>query len=95
MALQFFQNRRIFGNVNASSEKFRTFPVGKGKSFKFYRKVIELAPPPILYRCHNAPGFEDSFFAIQSKLLRPECLLKFYRISANFREYPSASIIQR
>ena len=42
MATQFFRNRQMFGNFDASSEDFWTFAVGKNKSFEFYRKVIEL-----------------------------------------------------
>ena len=41
----FFRNRYIFGNFNASSKHFRTFAVGKGKGFEFYRKIFELSPP--------------------------------------------------
>ena len=41
-ALQFFRNRRIFRNFNASSENFRTFAATKDKGFEFYRKIIEL-----------------------------------------------------
>ena len=44
---QFFRNRRIFGNFNASSENVRTFAVGKGRGFEFYRKIIELGPPTL------------------------------------------------
>ena len=45
--LQCFRNRRIFGNFNASSENFLTSAVGKDKSLKYYRKIIELGPPTL------------------------------------------------
>ena len=38
-------NRRIFGNVYASSENLRTFVIGKDNGFEFYREIIELDPP--------------------------------------------------
>ena len=44
---KFFQNRRIFGNSNASSENFWTFAAGKDKGFEFYRKIFELGPPTL------------------------------------------------
>ena len=49
---QFFQNCRIFGNSDASSESYRIFAVGKDKGFESYQKVIELAP----YSTHLAGG---------------------------------------
>ena len=53
MAPQYFQNRRISGNFNASSENFRTLAAGENKGFEFYRKIIELGP--LLYSYHDAP----------------------------------------
>ena len=49
MPLQLFESRRIFGNVDASSENFQTFVVSKDKGFEVHRKVIELGPPPPSY----------------------------------------------
>ena len=47
MAPQYFPNRRISGNLNASSENFRTLAAGENKGFEFYRKIIELGPPTL------------------------------------------------
>lgn len=44
---QICRNRRIFRNVNASSENFRNFAVGKDKGSEFYWEVIELGPPTL------------------------------------------------
>ena len=47
IAPQYFSNRRIFGNINAASENFRTLAIGKDNSLKFSPKIIEL--DPLLY----------------------------------------------
>ena len=43
--LKLFGNRRIFGNVDASSENFQTFVVSKDKGFEVHRTIIELGSP--------------------------------------------------
>ena len=44
MASSFFRNLRIFETFNVSSERFRTFAIGKDKDFEFYQKIFELGP---------------------------------------------------
>ena len=41
MPLLMFRNLRIFRDLSALSESFRTFAVGKEKNFEFDRKIIE------------------------------------------------------
>ena len=53
MAFQLFQNRRIFGNFNVSSENFGLFLLVKIKVSNFIRKSLNLAP--LRYRRHETP----------------------------------------